>query len=142
MTVPNTSTSTEAGLLFSYYMVLSFWAAQNLGMSLLSRNVAGQTKKTAAVAMNFIAWAAGNAVGPQVFLSWDSPRYFVAFATHLGCYTLLIVNLVVLRWTLTRRNRKREEIAAAGVQEAKDERMVHAFEDLTDKENVNFRYMY
>lgn len=37
MTVPNTSTATKAGLLISYYIVLSFWAAQGLGMSLLSR---------------------------------------------------------------------------------------------------------
>jgi hypothetical protein len=37
MTVPNNSTATKAGLLFSYYIVLSFWAAQGLGMSLLSR---------------------------------------------------------------------------------------------------------
>ena len=37
MTVPNNSLATKAGLLFSYYIVLSFWAAQGLGMSLLSR---------------------------------------------------------------------------------------------------------
>lgn len=63
MTVKNTNNATEAGLLLSYYLCLSFWAAQNLGMSLLTRNVAGQTKKSVAVAMNFIAWAAGNAAG-------------------------------------------------------------------------------
>jgi hypothetical protein len=51
MTVKNTSTATEAGLLFSYYIVLSFWAAQTLGMSMLGRNVAGQTKKSVVVAM-------------------------------------------------------------------------------------------
>lgn len=68
MTVENTSTATEAGLLFSYYIVLSFWAAQGLGMSLLSRNVAGQTKKSVAVTMNFVAWAAGNAIGEFSFL--------------------------------------------------------------------------
>lgn len=179
MTVENTSTATEAGLLFSYYIVLSFWAAQGLGMSLLSRNVAGQTKKSVAVTMNFVAWAAGNAIGkffffffflflffpppslsprkknkkensnispqtsgPQVFLSWDSPRYFIAFATHLGCYTLLILTLIVLRITLMRRNAKRDQIASAGVSEAKDENTMHAFEDLTDKENAAFRYQY
>lgn len=70
MTVENTSTATEAGLLFSYYIVLSFWAAQGLGMSLLSRNVAGQTKKSVAVTMNFVAWAAGNAIG-KVFSSFS-----------------------------------------------------------------------
>lgn len=71
MTVENTNTATEAGLLFSYYIVLSFWAAQGLGMSLLSRNVAGQTKKSVAVTMNFVAWAAGNAIG-KFFFSFSS----------------------------------------------------------------------
>ena len=37
MTVPNNSVANQAGLLFSYYIVLSFWAAQGLGMSMLSR---------------------------------------------------------------------------------------------------------
>ena len=63
MTVGNHNTATEAGLLFSYYIVLSFWAAQTLGMSMLSRNVAGQTKKSVCVALNFVAWATGNAIG-------------------------------------------------------------------------------
>jgi hypothetical protein len=56
LTVKNTTTATKAGLLVSYYIVLSFWAAQTLGMSMLSRNVAGQTKKSVAVAANFVAW--------------------------------------------------------------------------------------
>lgn len=79
MTVENTNTATEAGLLFSYYIVLSFWAAQGLGMSLLSRNVAGQTKKSVAVTMNFVAWAAGNAIGKFffsfLFFLFFSPSY-------------------------------------------------------------------
>ncbi|CRK48262.1 hypothetical protein BN1723_020500, partial [Verticillium longisporum] len=67
MTVRKGSMGTNVGLLISYYITLSFWAAQTLALSLISRNIAGQTKKTVAVAMNFIFWAAGNAVGPQVF---------------------------------------------------------------------------
>lgn len=64
MTVVNDGQrSTEAGLLISYYIVLSFWAAQGLGMSMLTRNVAGQTKKSFAVTMNFVCWSAGNAIG-------------------------------------------------------------------------------
>lgn len=63
MTVINTDTATKAGLLMSYYMVLSFWAAQTLGMSMISRNIGGQTKKTVVVAANFIAWSTGNAIG-------------------------------------------------------------------------------
>ena len=142
MTVRNTSTSTKAGLLISYYIVLSFWAAQTLAMPLISRNIAGQTKKTVVVTMNFCAWCAGNATGPQVFLSTDAPRYFIAFATHMGCYALLVATIAFLRWWLKRHNDKKDRLAEAGVSEAKDEKMVHAFDDLTDRENPNFRYIY
>ncbi|KAK5947904.1 hypothetical protein OHC33_011061 [Knufia fluminis] len=142
MTVKNTDTATRAGLLISYYVVLTFWAAQTLSMSMISRNIAGQTKKTVVVAANFAAWCAGNAAGPQVFLTWDAPRYFIAFATHMGCYALLVLVIIYLRWHLKRENKRKDELAAAGVREARDARMVHAFEDLTDRENPNFRYIY
>lgn len=142
MTVRNTDTATKAGLLVSYYIVLSFWAAQTLAMSMLSRNIGGATKKSVVVAANFAAWAAGNAIGPQVFLDRDAPRYFIAFATHMGCYALLIVVIVFLRWWLRRCNAKKDALAAAGVHDAQDESYTHAFDDLTDRENPNFRYVY
>ena len=142
MTVPPNTKSQKIGLLICYYITLSFWSAQTLALSMVSRNVAGQTKKSVAVALNFIIWSTGNAIGPQVFLSWDAPRYFIAFATHLGCYSLLVLVIIGLRFYLLRQNKKRDQLAAAGVQEARDDKMVHAFEDLTDKENPNFRYVY
>jgi len=63
MTVQNKTVATKAGLLMSYYITLSFWAAQTLTLSMISRNVAGQTKKSTVIAANFIAWATGNAIG-------------------------------------------------------------------------------
>jgi len=142
MTVKNESKAKQVGLLISYYIVLSFWAAQTLAMSMISRNVAGQTKKTVVVAANFISWATGNAIGPQVFLSTDAPRYFIAFSTHMGCYALLVVVIGYLRFELKRRNAAKERLAEMGVKGARDEHLVHAFEDLTDRENPNFRYIY
>jgi hypothetical protein len=68
MTVENKNKATQAGLLFSYYIVLSFWAAQTISMSMISRNIGGQTKKTVVVAMNFVSWAAGNAAGTYISL--------------------------------------------------------------------------
>ncbi|KAM0426475.1 hypothetical protein ACHAPT_008166 [Fusarium lateritium] len=140
-TVENTNFSTSVGLLICYYITLSFWSAQTLGLSMMSRNVAGQTKKTFVIANNFIWWSAGNAAGSQVFLAREAPKYHTAFATHLGCYALLVIILVFFRWHLSRENKRRDELAAAGVREAADDRMVHAFEDLTDRENPNFRYV-
>ncbi|KAL5398920.1 hypothetical protein PMIN02_001000 [Paraphaeosphaeria minitans] len=141
MTVKLHNQATQVGLLISYYIVLSFWAAQTLSMSLLSRNIAGQTKKTTVVAMNFIAWCVGNSIGPQVFLTRDAPRYFIAFATHMGCYVLLVIVIAFLRFNFMLRNKKKDNLAAQ-VLDANDDHLVHAFDDLTDSENPNFRYMY
>lgn len=80
--------------------------------------------------------------GPQVFLARDAPRYYIAFATHLGCYSLLVVDIILLRWYLMAQNKKRDRLAAEGNRDAQDEAYVHAFEDKTDKENPNFRYVY
>ena len=63
MSVKNHNTGTKVGLLISYYIVLSFWAAQTLSMSILSRNVGGQTKKSIVVTINFVSWCTGNAIG-------------------------------------------------------------------------------
>ncbi|KAJ5949792.1 hypothetical protein N7454_001376 [Penicillium verhagenii] len=142
MTVANTTLATKVGLLFSYYITLSFWSAQTLCLSMVSRNIAGQTKKATVVAATFISWAAGNAIGPQVFLDWDAPRYHIAWSVHLACYACMTAAVIFLRFHLIRQNKKKDEIlAAAGVTTA-DPNLVHAFEDKTDRENINFRYVY
>lgn len=142
MTVVNKNKGTQVGLLISYYICCSFWAAQTLGLAMVSRNIGGQTKKTVVVTMTFVSWAAGNAIGPQVFLTWNAPRYFIAFAVHLGCYALLVLVLIFLRFYLIAQNEKRDALAAAGIRQAADDDLVHAFDDLTDRENPNFRYIY
>jgi hypothetical protein len=63
MAVKNENKADQIGLLISYYVVLSFWAAQTLSMTLITRNTAGQTKKTIVVTANFVSWCAGNATG-------------------------------------------------------------------------------
>lgn len=141
MTVINTSTATEAGLLISYYIALCFWAAQALSMSMLSRNIAGQTKKTVVVAMNFIGWSSGNAIGPQVFLAWNAPRYLIAFSVHMACYTCLVLVIGILWWHLSSQNSKRDRLVAQNMEEAMP-KPVHGFDDLTDKQNLGFRYIF
>ena len=69
MSVKNHDTATKVGLLISYYIVLSFWAAQTLSMSMISRNIGGQTKKSIVVTMNFVSWCTGNAIGMPQHLS-------------------------------------------------------------------------
>ncbi|KAL2788654.1 major facilitator superfamily domain-containing protein [Aspergillus keveii] len=142
MTISTDTLSQRIGLLLCYYITFSFWATTALSLSLLSRNIAGQTKKMVTLTVTFIMWAVGNCIGPQVFLEWNAPRYFIAFATHLGCYSLLVIVLVSLRWYLQKQNQARDRLAAEGVQEADPRDRSRAFDDLTDKENLSFRYVF
>ncbi|KAJ5689527.1 hypothetical protein N7462_003919 [Penicillium macrosclerotiorum] len=86
MAVP-ISHATRIGLLIAYWCTLSFWGTTVLLMSLLSRNVAGQTKKSVSTASLFFAWAEED-------------------------------------WRASEMN------------------LHNAFDDLTDRENLSFRYKY
>ncbi|KAJ5833945.1 hypothetical protein N7474_002256 [Penicillium riverlandense] len=142
MTVNNTNLATKVGLLIAYYITLSFWSAQTLCLSMVSRNVAGQTKKSTVVASTFVSWAVGNAIGPQVFLNREKPHYYTAFSVHLACYSCMVGAIVFLRFYLIRENRKKNEMVNAAGLDAADPNLVHAFDDKTDNENMGFRYIY
>ncbi|KAF1813879.1 MFS transporter [Eremomyces bilateralis CBS 781.70] len=103
--------------------------SSTLAMSMISRNVAGQTKKTVVISANFVSWCTGNAIGPQVFLSWNAPHYFIAFATHIGCYVLLVIVIVFLRFYLKTQNDAKDQLAAEGDVGARDGTLIHSFED-------------
>jgi hypothetical protein len=74
--------------------------------------------------------------GPQVFLDSNKPRYFIAFATHMGCYVVLVLDILFLRWYLKSQNNKK-----TGDPAPTDEEVVQAFGDFTDRENKSFRYV-
>jgi len=65
--------------LFSYYIFSSFASGLPLSLSLVSSNVAGYTKKATVSAMMFIAYCAGNIIGPFLFFSHEAPRYQASF---------------------------------------------------------------
>jgi hypothetical protein len=117
--------------------------------SLISRNVAGQTKKSTTLAISFIAWAGGNAAAPQIFQNNDKPRYHKALTTHLCLYVLYNIFLLIIRFIYVQRNKAKRvaamsalavEPSSGNLLEA-DQKISHAFafEDLTDRENPDFR---
>jgi hypothetical protein len=56
----------------------------------------------------------------------------------MGCYVLLVLVIIGLHWHVKRQNRLKDERTRGEI----DDRYAHAFEDLTDRENIDFRYMY
>ncbi|RDX44014.1 MFS general substrate transporter [Lentinus brumalis] len=147
LTVP-TRSDTKVGLLISFYLTMAFGAVSVLNLAVMSNNVAGRTKQVVASSLVFIAWAVGNAVGPQVFRADDAPRYVKAFIAHMVVYAVQVAVLFFLRLYLMRLNVLKRRAAAlresTASGEDKDEHLAHkhAFDDFTDRENPDFRYTY
>lgn len=89
-------------------------------------------------------WAVGNMVAPQIFQTSDAPRYLHGFVAHLVIYGIYLVLVVVTRLLLLRRNVKKRRATVAATGTTEEDVVSHdlAFQDLTDKENPNFRYVY
>lgn len=147
LTVPNTPEH-AAGLLIAMYLTMTLHPQFTLNLSLVSRNTAGQTKRQIVTAMSFIGWAGGNAIGPQIFQAKDAPKYRTAFIVQLACYVASIVLFIAMRAWYMNQNRLKRRACNAHAGRAEDEDgedvidLSHAFSDLTDKQNINFRYSY
>lgn len=121
----------------AYYFMQCYQAQNPIIFSLLSRNVAGQTKKVAGYTMAFLGWAGGNAISSQLFQSQWAPRYIPTLYIHIGLYGLFMIDVMLCRFMLISRNKKK--IAAARDQGITENQHLKAFEDLTDRQNPEFR---
>lgn len=122
----------KIGVLFGYYIVGAFVASLVLALQMPTTNLGGYTKRITASAIVFTAYCAGNIIGPHAFLAEEAPLYPTGCIVILGCSVSQIVVAISLRLLLIRRNKKRDEAAAAvgnstSIQEAEGS-------DLTDFE--------
>lgn len=111
-----------------------------VSLGLNTANTAGHTKKVTTNSLIFIAYCASNIIGPQFFKAKQAPLYPLGIAAILGSYVLAIGTMALYMAYCAYENKRREKIdAGAGGQRQ------HAdtdFRDLTDRENVHFRYVW
>ncbi|KAJ4470101.1 MFS general substrate transporter [Lentinula aciculospora] len=110
-----------------------------LGLSLLSGNVGGQSKKAIASAAVFLGVAIGNIVGPFLFKTSEAPIYYTGVVGCLVSRALEIVVILVLRVIFIVGNRRKDRAMAEGRAQY-DERYIE-LEDITDWKNPAFRYI-
>ncbi|KDQ29150.1 hypothetical protein PLEOSDRAFT_1063915 [Pleurotus ostreatus PC15] len=136
--------TTKVGLLIAFYCTQGFGAVAVLNLAVMSGNIAGRTKQVIASSLCFVAWAVGNAIGPQVFQDSDKPRYIRAFIVHLVVYGVQLATIAFLRLRLLRNNvlKARAQASEANDDLSDSSAHKHAFDDLTDQENPDFRYVY
>ncbi|KAH7224400.1 major facilitator superfamily domain-containing protein [Fusarium redolens] len=117
---------------------VAFTANFPMTMAMVSSNFAGFTKKTTVSAMVFIAYCAGNIVGPHLFFPSEAPGYKSGFLAVMICLAVSAVLCIVLRFYLIWENKKRDNAGEAieGSLEGLN------LSDKTDREISQFRYIY
>lgn len=124
----------------AFYVIYVNTVPFGLGMSMLSSNIAGFTKKSTASVMMFIGYCVGQFSGPHFFKEDEAPRFGTAFRAFYSSVALMISIELFLMFYLKWQNRRRDRRAeAAGQDEASDE---SAGLDLTDWEQPHFRYVW
>ncbi|KIX10683.1 uncharacterized protein Z518_01767 [Rhinocladiella mackenziei CBS 650.93] len=107
-----------------------------IAVGLQIANTAGYTKRTVSSAGIYIGYCLGNITGPLFFKPQDAPRYQPAFITVTITTIAAALTALAYRLTCIYQNKQRDR---AGTMEAFD----HAFEDdVTDRKNPQFRYIY
>ncbi|KAL3462236.1 major facilitator superfamily domain-containing protein [Aspergillus heterothallicus] len=128
----------KVGVLFGYYIVGAYVCSLVLALQMPATNLGGYTKRVTSVALVFLAYCAGNIIGPHAFLAEEAPIYQTGCKVILSCSSAQAVLAVCLRLLLMRRNKQRDAAAAANPSLAEEEEELG---DLTDFENPRFRYV-
>ncbi|KAF2770249.1 MFS general substrate transporter [Teratosphaeria nubilosa] len=111
--------------------------------TLLPSNVAGRTKKSVTATLLFVSYCAGNAVGVQLFQAKDAPKYIPGLTGCAVLYALQLTLMIFWRAWYSYINKKRDiMVGQMGLTSEEAERAgkLAAEEDMTDFENVHFRY--
>ncbi|KAJ5683578.1 hypothetical protein N7462_006743 [Penicillium macrosclerotiorum] len=165
--VPRTD-SKQSALLAGYYLLAFLFGGNPLVVTWIVGNTAGSTKKSVAMSLYNAASSAGNIVGPLLFNSKDAPTYHPGLRACLGIF-IAMAAVVLIQWAnlwflnkqqAHRRvqNGKSAQIIDYSMQsnfhglhgtneeDAMGQQVAHAgahvTEDLTDRQNDEFVYIY
>ncbi|KAE8442002.1 hypothetical protein EG329_003938 [Mollisiaceae sp. DMI_Dod_QoI] len=133
------ATTEKAPALVGYYLSGGIPIGWTTILGLTSTNIAGSTKKVTVACIGTIAYTVGNIISPHTFQAKDAPRYLPAKISIVILYFLITVDLYAIRWLAARENKRRDERRVA-LGDAYVVEKNHEFLDLTDRQNLEFRY--
>lgn len=156
------------GLLGCYYVASLYGVIQPLLYGWAQLNAAGTTKRTITIAVLFVGQCIGNIIGPQVYLAREKPVYRTGLAVDIACWGGLVVAILTMAAYLKYLNKQQEkrriaagrapgaiDLSILSSEEASKHREAlraealsrgyvlneEAFDDMTDKQNMDFHYV-
>ncbi|WVQ68000.1 uncharacterized protein L199_006206 [Kwoniella botswanensis] len=137
--------SAKWGRLIGFWITGPYVISQFLMMTTFSQNIAGRTKKSVAQALTFVSYCLGFLVGPQFFWASSAPDYKPGLYTTAVCFVLIEVILICWFFWARSANKARDRLVREkGMSEeaAEAEGRMLGVQDLTDRQNLHFRYRY
>lgn len=102
----------------------------------ISSNVSGSTKKILYTNNNIVGYGLGHLLGPLMMVESQQPRYTMPLLGYIIADIISIALIWYIRWSYQQENRKRETMQDAWISSLTDDDK----QDLTDKQDVHFRY--
>lgn len=130
----------KAGLLAGVYLINFVVATLIVIYQWTASNIAGSTKRVISMALISGAFSVGNIIGPQTFQAKDAPQFVPAKITVLATQAAGAAAAVVLYGYYRFANQQKASkdiLTEAEISVEKSQ-----WDNLTDKENVKFRYVY
>ncbi|KAM5342279.1 hypothetical protein ACJ41O_013245 [Fusarium nematophilum] len=126
------------GRLAALYMSYFYLGPYIVALGINTANTAGHTKKVTTNALIFIAYCVSNIVAPQFFRSHQAPLYPLGIAAILGSYILAMIAIILYALYCWYENKRRDSFDASAGEHVQET----DFRDLTDKQNIHFRYVW
>jgi hypothetical protein len=132
--------SSPYGRLAGIWLCSPFAANIPLSLSLITSNVGGLTKKATVSALLFVAYSAGNIIGPQFFYAREAPGYSTGIRATLSGFALGIFFLVLLLAYYVWENKRRDKVFGIVTEASEMQELVEDVSNKTDMQLQNFRY--
>jgi MFS family permease len=126
--------SSQAGSLAGIYLINFDVAPLALIYALVGANIRGYTKKVTTNVIVALGFSIANIIGPQTFQAKDAPKYLPAKITVFVVCGASVVVSILLRLLYGSRNGKGRVMRDSNGEEASEE--------LTDRNDPNFFYVY
>lgn len=148
----------RVGLLCAYY-VLNLGGAPAFVMCLgwVTVTTAGHTKKLAVNAIFLVGYSLGQILCTQFWRAQYKPRNYVPWGINLASYVGDIILILAIRYVLQTENKRRDALQASGKHEYEEhdgyvertdsngqvvrQKVDRGLLDMTDRENLSFRYV-
>jgi predicted MFS family arabinose efflux permease len=80
-------------------------------VSWIANNIAPTSKRAVGLALSIMLGNFGGAIGSNIYLAQEAPRYWTGYGVSLSVCTLAIVSTLVLRWAYKRENTIRDRLS-------------------------------